>query len=540
MKIIEKINVTKFRAMENCLINVNRPITAIIGKNATLKTTLLGMIAHPFSLESGAMAAERPLTGGKKFNSLMSDKFKFSPDYDKPGEHEWTLVINKQIYEKGTFTIHSEKRSKSTQIRFWSTEGHEKGMGYIQLPVIYLSMKRLIPVGEEAKLKVEHANLSDEEKDFYVKEHNNILISNETIKDVSILDSNNKHTIGPSTQNTDAQTISSGQDNVGKIILAALSMIRLKDKYPNDYKGGIICIDEIESTLYPAAQEKMLDFLFRVAEKYMIQFFFTTHSMSVIKYLKTCSYTSRAMIVYLRKLGGKIRVDQNPDLRDIENDLNVEAGKRKNETKIKVYCEDNVGVWICKSLLPKKIKDKVIFITNMNLSWSVYKTLYDHKVPEFRNNIIILDGDVKGTAKGWKNYPKINTNVKFLPTNMAPERMLYETLYDLDETDSFWDNGFSGYSRSVCFKYCINHIPNEDNTIDKIKQWFEEQKSYAGRGYCRFINLWKNKNEEKVEEFIRDFISAYNIIAKRIGTELIIYDALKAPKKRQNVSAKGE
>lgn len=77
MKIIEKIEIEEFRAFHNTTIEFNRPVNAIIGKNGTLKTTLLGMLAHPFSLETGLMSSEKPLIGGKKFNSPMSDKFKF-------------------------------------------------------------------------------------------------------------------------------------------------------------------------------------------------------------------------------------------------------------------------------------------------------------------------------------------------------------------------------------------------------------------------------------------------------------------------------
>ena len=92
-----------------------------------------------------------------------------------------------------------------------------------------------------------------EEKEFYIRMHNQILISTEVIQEVQDISSgngSNKHTLGPETATTDAWTISAGQDNVGRIILAVLSMIRLKKKYPNEYKGGIICIDEVESTLY--------------------------------------------------------------------------------------------------------------------------------------------------------------------------------------------------------------------------------------------------------------------------------------------------
>ena len=276
MRIIEQISIKKFRGFEDVDISFNKPVNAIIGKNGAMKTTLLGMIAHPFSLKTGPMSEEQPLTGGRYFNSPMFDKFKFSEEFDLPGEHQWSLKINTKIYPKATYTCLSERRTDNGRLRFWSTEGREKDMNYIQCPVIYLSMKRLLPIGEEKGLKVNPSELTREEKEFYSKIHNQILISTEEIRevqDVAGVNINNKHTLGPKTPNTDAWTISAGQDNIGRIVLAVLSMIRLKNKYPNDYKGGVICIDEIESTLYPAAQEKLIEFMYDSAQKYDLQYF---------------------------------------------------------------------------------------------------------------------------------------------------------------------------------------------------------------------------------------------------------------------------
>ena len=91
MKIIEQIDIKKFRGFEDVSVKFNKPVNAIIGKNGSMKTTLLGMLAHPFTLKTGAMSSEEPLIGGKEFNSPMSDKFKFSDEFDVPGEHQWTL-----------------------------------------------------------------------------------------------------------------------------------------------------------------------------------------------------------------------------------------------------------------------------------------------------------------------------------------------------------------------------------------------------------------------------------------------------------------
>lgn len=517
MRIIEKAFIKQFRGFHNVGISFNKPVNAIIGKNGTMKTTLLGILAQPFSLETGNMSSEAPLIGGKKFNSKMSEKFKFSAVYDRPGEHEWTLTISKDVYEKRDYTCVSEIRSDTNTIRFWSTEGREKGMNYIQCPVIYLSMKRLIPIGEEKNIKIENSQLSQSEQDLFVNYHNRILITSDNITGVSSIESKNKNTLGPITDYSDAITISAGQDNVGRIILAVLSMKRLMDKYQDEYKGGIIFIDEFESTLYPAAQEKLIDFMYDTAYEYKLQYFFTTHSMSAISYLKTGPRHERAKIVCLHRIGKDVKVFEDPSLKDIENNLNVAAGRKGTGVNIKVYCEDNEGLLLIKSLLPSEIKRKIEFVSGMDLSWTVYRTLYQHKVPEFLNSIIVLDGDVRRSDSGWRNYPK-NENIVLLPTDMAPERMIYEKLFSLAQDDCFWDTtSLGGYTKDVCFRDYPNHTDN----MDKIKDWFVKQKEFAGRGYSKFIKRWKDDNDSLSKEFVEEFIRAYNFVAKRIGSAVI-------------------
>ena len=120
--------------------------------------------------------------------------------------------------------------------------------------------------------------------------------------------------------------------------------------------------------------------------------------------------------------------------------------------------------------------------------------------------------DVKKPDLGWKNYPH-DKNITFLPTMDAPERMIYNMLYDMDETDEFWDNSLSGYSKAVCFR----DYPNRIDNIDCIKKWLTGQKEYAGRAYSKFLNEWKKRNPEMVIEFVKEFVKMYNYVAEKTG-----------------------
>jgi len=517
--IVKEISIKKFRGFSDFKVKADRPVTMIVGQNGTMKTTLLGIIAQPFSTKTCVFADETRLDG-YKFGSQLSDNFNFSEQYDIAGEHEWTLTVDKKVYEKGSYTCLSERRTDNGKLRFWSTEGRDKGMNYIQCPVIYLSLKRLFPMGEERKIDSSALALNNDEQEFYIRKYKEILISpDDNIKEIKHVKSSNKSTVVPTTGIYDEFTVSAGQDNVGKIILSVMSMARLKTKYNQEYKGGIILIDEVESTLYPAAQEKLVKFMFEMSEKYNIQFFCTTHSMEVISYIKTGKYSGRGNLLYLHKVGDKLMCHENPSLPDMQNDLNVAAGKEKKVTKVRVYCEDSIGCLFTKNLLPKQVKDKVIFMDKVTIGWTSYKTFYKNEIPEFIDNIICLDGDVRYSPEPqnrWSNCPE-HKNIVFLPGNHGLEHNIYKMLYKKDPQDSFWDNNLGGYDKQKCFKDYASELLEEDH----IKQWFKSQERNAGRGYSKFIKEWKKQNPRLVEEFIQQFVHAYNYLANKNGFEEI-------------------
>ncbi|GAL31063.1 putative ABC oligo/dipeptide transport ATP-binding protein [Vibrio variabilis] len=66
-------------------------------------------------------------------------------------------------------------------------------------------------------------------------------------------------------------------------MLAILSFKRLKEKHGSDYEGGILAIDEIDATLYPGSQIKLLDAFFNICKDLTIQVIATTHSLQLLE-----------------------------------------------------------------------------------------------------------------------------------------------------------------------------------------------------------------------------------------------------------------
>lgn len=519
--IINKAHIAKFRGFEDVEIELGSQLTVIAGQNGTQKTTVLGMLSQPFTINDSEnpMRDEKPLSGGS-FKSAFSEKFKLSDTFDIVKQHEWTL----HLANGDTFTMESIKRSKD-KIRFWKKGDRTRGSGYIQLPVIYLSLKRLMPIGEDTKL--EESNLqsltADEEKVFKFW-HQKILISHEEINTANYLESPDKNTLGINTNCYDWKQNSSGQDNIGKILLAILSFKRLKDKYPDDYKSGLLAIDEIDATLYPGSQIQLITALRKFASDYKIQIIFTTHSLSILE--KTCELqelnranaaANHIKVIFLEKKNNKVKIIQNATINTIQHRLNVTI-ENATSFKIDAFTEDRECVIFAKALLKSKA-NKFNFI-DCTLSCSALIDLATRKIPSFvlPNSIIFLDGDVREQNTDLKKVRKLN-NVVLLPSNISPERILAKYLDGLDDESSLWNDINPNFTKQYCFKdYSLSEILTDR---EKAKKWFNSHIKTWGVNATKVINPWIMENKVLVDEFILDFTNVYNTFATELSIEKI-------------------
>lgn len=152
---------------------------------------------------------------------------------------------------------------------------------------------------------------------------------------------------------------SSGQDNLGQILMAVFSFEKLKENVGNEkgyhYNGGILLIDEIDATLHPVAQNKLFDFLCKKAKELDLQIVFTTHSLSLIEHIirnKELSDKNTSCVVqYFKNSRGKIEIDKNPSKKVICNDLLLTYSGIGVLTKINVLTEDDTARWFLKQIL---------------------------------------------------------------------------------------------------------------------------------------------------------------------------------------------
>ena len=112
--ILEKIHIEKFRKFNNLSFSFGSKLTAIVGQNGTMKTTLLGIISQPFSMyydkenpeitELQKAFFDAKTLDDYKFESKFADKFKFDLKKESVGDHKYTLFFTTiTSFQKGVF-----------------------------------------------------------------------------------------------------------------------------------------------------------------------------------------------------------------------------------------------------------------------------------------------------------------------------------------------------------------------------------------------------------------------------------------------------
>ncbi len=410
---VTEINIKKFRHLNELTISLGERLTAIAGQNGTGKSTILGLIGHTCREKTGFKTFDN-----KKFATEYSEIFKFSfPEYDKDGQHNYEIIFSDGVSTSVTSYIRKQKNMRETlRLRVGKSS---KGGGKIDFPVIYLGLKRLYPLAQERKVNTSNHSLSKDELQFFTKSHNKILLLQDNISSQEVK-SSNKQFLAAKSEQYDAMGNSAGQDNIGQIITAIISFQRLKDYLGNEYNGGILLIDELDASMFPAAQEKLIEFLFQRSSKLELQVVFTTHSIEMIEILMASQYKHQSKVCYLHKARGTIEVAKESDLDTIIADLKAKVLKHKLEdTKIEVYLEDKEAEQFLKPLLtPELIKRTKIIDATFGAQLLI--TLANKRIPAFNRSIILLDGDQKSSLK--KPRP---SNVINLPGEDSPEIIIF-------------------------------------------------------------------------------------------------------------------
>lgn len=489
---ISSLDLIKFRNFQNESISIWNNLTIIAWQNSTWKSSILWWI-----WESCSYKWQIKTINNKDFKAKYSEVFRFCNKFDYKNKYE--LNVN---YEENWI-----KKSKNIKTRYlqqteWWPERYKLDFDWrwkaIHFPVIYLWLKRLIPLATENKIELKELSLNNDEKIKFSKISKNVLILRDDKIEAEQIKTTNKEFLAMETDKYSHLWNSAWQDNIWQIITSILSFERLSKE--NWYNWWILLIDEIESTLYPWAQINLINHLYKFSKKFNVQVIFTTHSLEIIEYVndkfisQKYDITNNDVIInFLESFDWIIKNKINISLDEIKDKIKKQTSQKEKIVKVNVLCEDKLGELWCKNLvLWTELKEKlnIMWLWEKFWDWDLSK-MAEAKHIFFKDIRFILDWDVKLKYK--KSTPP---RTAFLPWLERPENIFYSFLNWLSDKDEFFNNE-SHYTKDICFNWFI-----WISTKEEYKNWFKQNEKYFWRNYSKLFNKWKKENKVELENFI--------------------------------------
>lgn len=472
--ILEKILIENFRKLIKIEeISLGKKITLISGQNGVGKSNLLSIIS------SCSGTNTKRLNDGR-FQPEFSDYFKIN-ESEQFADYKLLMkykVENDYITKRVSFKndLNSNRGIRLIpRTNVWPTDKKtvrikEKEVkdkynigpsARVSIPTIYISLSRIFPIGEteiETKKLANSTKIMQENYNLIFKKWYNQVLPNSISSEINEMEvikksSSNRKDFYMKINNTSSNTQSIGQDNLRNIITALVDFYALSKS--DDYQGGILCIDEIDSSLHPSAQLKLISLLNALADELKLQIFLSSHSLTIIKEIIRLQQKNadEYKLIYLK--GTRIpNVSTFNSYELLKADLFQDSNPV--QPKLKVYCEDKET---------KKLMELLIDTSrNLDLSFKLpnYEVIpiflgENHlkqlpKIdPYFHSVQIVLDGDAKSNSKikvkDYINNPdlikgfnemKVYRNITFLPNYLSPEGFLYSIIYQYVNDDIYY------------------------------------------------------------------------------------------------------
>lgn len=496
---LKKLSIRRFRALANVEIELGTCITVICGKNGTSKSSILGIAAQIFSFDKdyvhGQPLAYQTVPGGN-FKSPPSEHFRFSDRFDTPGSLDVAVELQDGYTDTdATAELELSSRTNSRRgvisrpvVRKNSTvpDGENKSRNFTH-PVIFLSLKRLLPIADRQYTIQNFAYLQANQRRF-------LSLNNELLNKVASVATGTSGSISSAVAHGDSydqESVSAGEDNVGQIAMALMSFRKLKEEYA-DYKGGLLLIDEADAALFPAAQLRLIDVLERESSDLNLQVLMTSHSPSLVERVFDLSqrYRRKFKTYYLSDTFGPVQARENLSWADIYADLHtatVVADQGDRLPRINVYFEDREGYDFFSALVQRQPAKRFIqTLPDVTLGCSNYVQLITKRVPEFAHkSVVILDADA-GTAG------RLDPIV-LLPGTLPPDQLLFEFLYNLPAADPIWQNTIR-FNRPVlthCAAAIIARLNIDSQTI-RLSELIDRERQAGAVAGPRLRELFKD------------------------------------------------
>lgn len=543
-----KLEFIKYRKFENITFEFNKNINIIAGVNGTCKSSLLYVISNSFKKidkNFKDLKDEKCTDIIKKINKEINPKLeklaRISKYYNDPAKNIkgslYSVTYSDDRILK--FRRHNTTETKKKQ-RLRLIPPHKKKGEFLEYKfIIYLGLFRLLAYSEYdnddtvKKIKVDlPEKYKNSIKELY-KDFTNFDIEyqyNEAVSNIK-----NRGDFSTNIDGIDSNTISAGEDNLFIILQALVSFEYYYDSLDEDYRDkeefvSIFLIDELDATLHPNYQNKLLDKLEEYSKKYKIKIIFTTHSLSLIEY--SLNKKEQINIIYLQDKNNKVDKLDNSNIYKMKQHL-LSIGRKKmfENVRINIFTEDEearIFLNILFDFFEKKygdsfsyIRDK-FFLLEMSIGSGNLITLFNKE--NFENEhylgICILDGDQENNIKN-----KRGNCILCLPGGKSPEKLFFEYIEVII-------NNYESYITkcNISQEYSKDDLKEIFNSYKNIQLKVEEKsKNNSSKGvereelkkhfnkyekhYKYFLELWIKEKEEEVNKFYKEL----NVLFKKVA-----------------------
>lgn len=558
--------VNNFRKFTNIEMHIGKKITVISGINGIGKSSLLSLIS------SSTGTSDKRISGTNfqpEFSDYFQvdekenyDKYKLFVEFDSQVYHNKSSyfltkrlgfrndtrtgrgirvlprnskplqeIIHKEeaIDKESNITIKEANKEASKQLNITDSKR-------IPLPTIYLSLSRLYPLGE-TRLEISELNnrtnfIQREYYKQYATMYNDVFPNsidiNNTQASILTKQVTGKKRININPNNSSPTTQSVGQDNLGSIIGAITDFYALKDQLGSDYKGGVLCIDELDASLHPSALLSLFNLLNEetAEDKLNLQVLITTHSLTILNRIILLEKKSPEdySLIYFKD-------PDLPRLSEIKSYTALKADMFDDYSfispKINVYFEDETTERVFELVNKVLLNEEIIkpkLLNNLNYINIQLGKRQLEKLPSldtyFRSTLIILDGDAKLKSKPCNNdamktnirsYEKSHTakkikfrNIVSLPTFFAPEIFLYNLIKEFithyEHYRHFWNSlesieELSNYTVSRATKLFMINDNTEFDKIHDNKDWLNKAIDFVDKSNMLKHYLTNNKTD---------------------------------------------
>jgi len=443
------IRIERFRSFRGQSLVMGEHVTVLSGRNGTMKTSLMGLLAHPFSSEAKDAF-------GSVLKTTLQEVFKLSPEFDKEN-YLYDLVLHTGADETLSEPVSIYRVQENTNRHRVVVSGAEKGDGNFAYNTSFLNLKRLFPLVDTKAVPATDGSfdLSIPEaadlKDFY----ETVFPSSNYEAFVPVHQKQVKTTfaLAGASAKYNWQAISSGEDNLGAIFNRLLGFQRAFVK-GQATGNGILCIDEFESSLHPVAQMRLLDYLYQWSTRYKVQVVISTHSLHLIQhlYLKHAPNLSASRIVvnFISKSNatqGNFPILQNPSYDLAYKELTLTSPAKVDAArKVKVFCEDEYAIHFAKRLIKSQdVLRAVEFHSSLDpgggnpgTSWPTLRSMCIQFPLLLQGSLALFDADV-----GASQLAKIKDARLYLTLpdgdSLAIERRVIVYILGMGNDDPFFE-----------------------------------------------------------------------------------------------------